>query len=312
MSNREVMQQALEALDSENPDIQLRAALALRTALEQEPLEYWNAVEGWVKIDEVREHFDSVGCGTIYKTAGEDRVPLYTTPPAAQPEQEPVAFYHPRKGFDWAKPTSIFAPTSVDVEPLPLYASPPAAQPEPPPEWEAINNILNEYGLQAIDFVADWKATLGQAEPVAWGVFEGNLHDIFFTQEEAQEMADLKGTHAEVRPLYTTPPAAQPAPVQEPVAFYHPRNGFYWAKPTSIFAPTVVDVEPMPLYVKWRAAQRPWQGLTEEEVQFYIKKHSKLVNAGYDKATDTNLIAEEFDSIGFYKEVSAVLKERNG
>jgi hypothetical protein len=41
---------------------------------------------------------------------------------------------------------------------------------------------------------------------VAWGVFEGNLHDMFFTQEEAQEMADLKGTHAEVRPFYTTPP----------------------------------------------------------------------------------------------------------
>jgi hypothetical protein len=42
----------------------------------QEPLEYWNAVEGWVKIDEVREHFNSVGCGTIYKTAGDGRVPL--------------------------------------------------------------------------------------------------------------------------------------------------------------------------------------------------------------------------------------------
>ena len=51
---------------------------------EQEPLEYWNAVEGWVKIDEVREHFDSVGCGTIYKTAGEGRVPLTE----AQTEQE--------------------------------------------------------------------------------------------------------------------------------------------------------------------------------------------------------------------------------
>jgi len=50
---------------------------------------------------------------------------------------------------------------------------------------------------------------------------------------------------------------------QEPVAYYHPRNGFYWAKPTKVTAPTVVDVEPMPLYVKWRAAQRPWQGLTE-------------------------------------------------
>jgi len=41
----------------------------------------------------------------------------------AQPEHEPVAFYHPRNGFYWAKPTSIFAPTSVDVERLPLYTA---------------------------------------------------------------------------------------------------------------------------------------------------------------------------------------------
>ena len=47
--------------------------------------------------------------------------------------------------------------------------------------------------------------TQQEQEPVAWGVFEGNLHDMFFSQEEAQEMADLKGTHAEVRPLYATP-----------------------------------------------------------------------------------------------------------
>jgi len=45
-----------------------------------------------------------------------------------------------------------------------------------------------------------------EQEPVAWGVFEGNLHDMFFTQSEAQEMAKLKGTHAEVRPFYTIPP----------------------------------------------------------------------------------------------------------
>ena len=61
-----------------------QAIPALRQAIEQaekqEPLEYWNAVEGWVKVDEVRQHFDSVGCGTIYKNAGEDRVPLYTAP----------------------------------------------------------------------------------------------------------------------------------------------------------------------------------------------------------------------------------------
>ena len=48
------------------------------------------------------------------------------------------------------------------------------------------------------------KEALAQTqEPVAWGVFEGNLHDMFFSPSEAQEMADLKGTHAEVRPLYT-------------------------------------------------------------------------------------------------------------
>lgn len=60
-----------------------------------------------------------------------------------------------------------------------------------------------------------------------------------------------------------------------------------------------------------RLKQREWQGLTDEEVQFYIEKHSKLVNAGYDKPTDTNFFAKTFDSTGFYKEVSTILKERN-
>ena len=57
------------------------------------------------------------------------------------------------------------------------------------------------------------------------------------------------------------PPQQQQA---EPVAYYHPQNGFYWAKPTSIFAPTVVDVPPIPLYTT--AAKREWIGLTPEEV----------------------------------------------
>ena len=81
------LRQALEFLEQlgENhwgnrPDVIATIKEALAQA-EKEPLEYWNAVEGWVKIEEVREHFDFVGCGTIYKTSGEDRVPLYTTPP---------------------------------------------------------------------------------------------------------------------------------------------------------------------------------------------------------------------------------------
>ena len=56
-----------------------------------------------------------------YKDCGDTKaLPV----PVAQPEQEPVAYYHPRSGFYWAKPTSIFAPTSVDVERLPLYTAP--------------------------------------------------------------------------------------------------------------------------------------------------------------------------------------------
>jgi hypothetical protein len=50
----------------------------------------------------------------------------------------------------------------------------------------------------------------------------------------------------------------------EPVAFYDFNKGFYWAKPTKIVAPTVVDVPPIPLYTT--AAKREWVGLTPEEI----------------------------------------------
>ena len=93
---RKAAQMALEALENHEGNYKLgragcerqeAAITAIKEALaqpplpEQEPLEYWNAVEGWVKIDEVRKHFDAVNCGTIYKHGGEGRVPLYTAPP---------------------------------------------------------------------------------------------------------------------------------------------------------------------------------------------------------------------------------------
>jgi hypothetical protein len=70
--------------------------LGLDYEVEPEPFEYWNAVEGWVKIDEIRKHFDSVGCGTIYKTGGEGRKPLYTAPPKYCPSENNAAY---EKGF---------------------------------------------------------------------------------------------------------------------------------------------------------------------------------------------------------------------
>jgi hypothetical protein len=49
---------------------------------------------------------------------------------------------------------------------------------------------------------------------------------------------------------------AQPAPVQEPVAFFDPqKESFYWAKPTRVIPPVTVDVEPLPLYTTPPAAQ---------------------------------------------------------
>jgi hypothetical protein len=81
MTDHELLQMALNALEHyKSPDSTIKALRARLAQPEPEPFEYWNAVEGWVKIDEVRQHFDTAGCGTIYKTGGEGRVPLYTTP----------------------------------------------------------------------------------------------------------------------------------------------------------------------------------------------------------------------------------------
>ena len=54
---------------------------------------------------------------------------------------------------------------------------------------------------------------------------------------------------------------------QEPVAFFHPNQGFYWARPTKITAPATVDVEPLPLYTTPPATRRQWVGLTDEQIK---------------------------------------------
>ena len=84
----------------------------------------------------------------------------------AQPEQEPVAWVcygaPGKRDIDFEE---------ADINGLPigtsLYITPPQQQAEPPPpEWPLIKNILAVFGLDAIAFVAAWKAAQQQAEPV--------------------------------------------------------------------------------------------------------------------------------------------------
>jgi len=50
MSDKELMEQALEALDSDSPDVQLRAAIALRQALDQGRNQTWTP-EHWTDYE---------------------------------------------------------------------------------------------------------------------------------------------------------------------------------------------------------------------------------------------------------------------
>lgn len=81
----------------------------------------------------------------------------------------------------------------------------------------------------------------------------------------------------------------------KPIAFFDPQEkGFYWAQPTKITAPTIVDVEPLALYT-----QRTWVGLTEEE-----RKEIWNVGEKKDQAVRALLIQT-------IRDVEAKLKEKN-
>jgi hypothetical protein len=120
------------------------------------------------------------------------------------------------------------------------------------------------YGCDQNEFSPDWDqmavlVTHSQEQAAKIEQLEKQVRDIQVTAiAEATEVDRLR--------------EALEQPEQEPVAYYHPYKGFYWAKPTHISAPTVVDVPPVPLYVKWIAAQRPWVGLTDTEIDYQAKK----------------------------------------
>ena len=90
------------------------------------------------------------------------------------------------------------------------------AQQEPPSEWAGIKAILDEYGLQAIDFVADFKEALAQPaqKPVALNksgiqkLLKQSGYDNANPEEKAAFISGIR--HREAEMLDTTPPQRQP------------------------------------------------------------------------------------------------------
>ena len=76
------------------------------------------------------------------------------------------------------------------------------------------NSDVNPYALLQNARIIEARP---EQEPVAWGVFDHNLHDMFFTKEDAQEMVRLKGDGSIVKPLYTTPLQRKPLTNEEVV-----------------------------------------------------------------------------------------------
>jgi hypothetical protein len=99
MSNRAVMQQALEALDSDHPDIQLRAALALRTALAQEHALHELARLGQEIEQEPSQWREMVVVTLVREGIDKHRARELADHFAAQPEQKVACrFCHSKKG----------------------------------------------------------------------------------------------------------------------------------------------------------------------------------------------------------------------
>ena len=139
---RQAAQQALDALDSNNPDIQLRAAVTLRAALAAPQFE---AVTPQPQPNVLPDH-EEYGAGMYFRIT---------------PQPEPVAYYNfQTHKMRWAKPTTYDQFVSVDVPELPLYTHPPQRQPLTDEQMREVlrqcpydtNEVLRVRWLYAKDF----------------------------------------------------------------------------------------------------------------------------------------------------------------
>lgn len=110
-----------------------------------------------------------------------------------QQQAEPVAFNNTRHA-------KLMAKFTENAEAMTALAPP---QAEPPSEWLLIKNILDEYGLQAIDFVAEFKAA--QQVVTIWKQAKPFSPEIINTTQTAWKMG-YEAAKAEQR--------AEPEPVK--------------------------------------------------------------------------------------------------
>lgn len=133
--------------------------------------------------------------------------------------------------------------------------------------------------------------------------------EVITALREALAQDKLRGLENLMEESITALKAALEQPEQKPVAYYHPHKGFYWAKPTHIAAPTVVDVEPLPLYATPLAAQRPWVDLTDEEIETTWSQLWRDINQM--KLASDDRPQKETIIFLFAQAIEAKLKERN-
>jgi len=117
-TDREVMQQALEALDSDNPDVQLRAAIVLREALERAKQMNIYPFAGEIKITKVVKDGKEViewepvplqsDCFNVDPVTGNVGI--------GTPSQEPIAYTFTPSSHEWARIDKDMNVTHLDME----------------------------------------------------------------------------------------------------------------------------------------------------------------------------------------------------
>ena len=101
-------------------------------------------------------------------------------------------------------------------------------------------------------------------EPVAWAVWEGSPHDLFFYKEEADELCRLKGGDAKTVPLYTHPvKELTDEKIIESLAELEHEQWMKWAD-TIMQTEKISDAR----FARWASCMIPYADLTEEMKEF--------------------------------------------